>query len=220
MGIEPAAVRGPLERTSVPTTSAKLLASAAAALTFSLAPGAALAADAAPARVMPADAVSDCSSQGKVWLVVQDSKGKALVDKCVETAATGSELLTKADVKTTLDPKTKMICTMEGEPAACPTKFDGNYWHYYTAAKPGTWAFSQKGADQAKPVAGGAEGWCYGRECTPAKPGTTPAATATPSAAPAADEKKSNKGTITTVLVAAIVGGLVAAFYVAKRKKS
>lgn len=224
MGVEPAAVRGPLERNTVPTTPTKLLAAAAAALTISLAPATASAANAVPARVMPADAVSDCSSQGKVWLVVQDSKGEALVDKCVETAATGAELLTKAGVKTTLDPKSKMICAMEGEPAACPTTFDGNYWHYYTAAKPGAWIFSQKGADQAKPTAGGMEGWCYGKECTPAKPGTSAAATSTPSASasPAAttEAKKSKTGAISTVLVAAIVGGLLAMYYVTKRKKS
>lgn len=207
----------------MPTTSATLLASAAAALTLSLAPAAAFAADAAPARVMPADAVSDCSSQGKVWLVIQDAKGEALVDKCVETAATGEALLTQAGVKTTKDAKGQFICAIEGEPAVCPTKFDGNYWHYYTAAKPGAWTFSQKGADQSKPTAGGMEGWCYGKECTPAKPGTSAAASAaaspSASAAPAAEEKKGSGMAVTLGVVVGLLA-FVGAYFALKRKKA
>lgn len=203
-------------------TAATLLGLAA---TVSLAPAtlpaqAAPLSQPAPAKVMPANTVTDCLGSGKVWLVVQDSKGQLMHNQCVAKGATGESLLKEAGVKLTYDSKTKMICAMDSEPASCPTTFDGNYWQYYTATKGGKWTYATKGASQSVPKAGTLEGWCYGSKCTPTMPSltadvaeTTGSASATPSAAastaPATDQKKSSHtgawvaGLVVLVLAAA-----------------
>ncbi|MEL4358140.1 MULTISPECIES: hypothetical protein [unclassified Luteococcus] len=216
-------------------TARQLVATGAAAATLSLAPLAAVAAplpsDAAhaPARVLPANQTTDCLDQGKVWLVVQSSKGELMVNKCVEKAASGTELLTSAGVKITKDPKTQMICAMDGEPAACPAKFDGNYWQYYTATKGGKWTFSQVGADQSKPKAGTLEGWCYGKQCTPTMPAldgaagtaSTSAAPSSPaSTAPAQEAGKKDTPWATIGVVALLLCAGAAAFLASRRKKA
>ncbi|WP_420174586.1 hypothetical protein [Luteococcus sp. OSA5] len=208
------------------TSLPRLVATALAAGTIALAPAApALAQVDSPARPMPANQTDDCLEQGKVWLVVQDSKKELLVDKCVEVAETGEKLLSEAGVKTTKDAKGQMICTIEGEPQTCPAAFDGNYWHYYTAQKGGKWTYSQVGADQSKPKAGTLEGWCYGKECTPAMPqqgAASASATDSASTTPGAqkDDVKKSSDPIVSLVVAAIVVGLLAAYFTAKRRKS
>ncbi|MGO4958266.1 hypothetical protein ACTQ49_13525 [Luteococcus sp. Sow4_B9] len=239
------------------TLATKIASTTAAVALLGLAPAApALALAEAPARTLPASQVDDCLSGGKVWLVVQDSKETKLVDKCVDVAPTGEELLTKAGVTIGKDKSGQMICTMEGEPATCPASFDGNFWHYYTAEQGGQWTFSQVGANQSKPKPGTLEGWCYGKECTPALPamasaGRAPAAndastapastgstdgastgttasesagagsasTGSPSTESTAGEDD-KRNLMTPVLIAAVVGGLVAAYYMNKRKKA
>ncbi|MEL4505089.1 hypothetical protein AAEX63_09690 [Luteococcus sp. H138] len=217
------------------STARQLVATGAAAATLSLTPlaavGAPLPSDVAhaPARILPANETSDCLDQGKIWLVVQSSKGDLMINKCVDVAPTGTELLTKAGVKITKDAKGQMICAMEGEPAKCPAKFDGNFWQYYTATKGGKWTFSQLGSDQSKPKAGTLEGWCYGAKCTPTMPALDAAAgTASTSAAPSAPasaapaQKADKKGTpwATIGVVALLLCAGVAAFLASRRKKA
>lgn len=198
----------------MPRLSRSALAVAAASATMALGP--VPVASAAP--VMPAQATDDCLAQGKVWLVVQDSSGKMLADTCTDVAASGEKLLTGAGLQFTKDAKGQMICTIAGEPATCPTKFDGNFWHYYTAGKDGKWVFSQVGANESKPKAGTMEGWCYGKECTPGKAGQsapTPSATPTPAAAPASDDKQSPWAWLLLPLALVALG----AWYLSRRNR-
>jgi len=209
-----------------------VMASSLAAATLALAPLASASLVSAPlvqatlavAAPMPANDATDCLDQGKIWLAIQNSKKELLVNKCVEKAATGSQVLIDAGVKTTKDAK-GFICAMEGEPAVCPTKFDGNYWHYYQGTADAGWKMSEKGADQSAPAAGTLEGWCYGKECALPAVAQLPAATdaAAASASPEAsstsnDAKSTPWGLITTVAVVALAA--VAALVLARRRKA
>ncbi|GAA1388902.1 hypothetical protein [Luteococcus peritonei] len=186
---------------------------------------AALASAPLAAQAAPMNDATDCLDQGKVWLAIQDSKGELLVNRCVEKAATGSQLLTDAGVKVTKDAK-GFVCAMEGEPATCPAKFDGNYWHYWLGTKDGGWKMSEKGADNSVPAAGTLEGWCYGKECSMPAVASLPAATdasASPSAsaeatAPAGESKGTPWGVITTVAVLALAA--IAGLVLARRRKA
>lgn len=120
-----------------------------------------------PSSTATALSMKDCTSQGKVWLVVQTDQDKTLANQCVGTPATGTAALEAANVSIGRSADGKMICTLGDYPNPCPTTFTGAYWQYYTATSNGSWTYSDKGADDSAPKAGSIEGWCYGASCTP-----------------------------------------------------
>ncbi|SER80310.1 hypothetical protein SAMN05443377_11165 [Propionibacterium cyclohexanicum] len=124
-----------------------------------------------------------CTSDGKVWLVVSTDTGKTLANECVGNPTTGTQALQDANLAIVRDAKGQFICTIGNYPETCPTTFD-KFWHYYHATPGGSWEFYQVGSDTSKPAAGSIEGWCYGSDCTPqgAKGISAPSASASASA--------------------------------------
>lgn len=201
---------------STPTTAKRLAAGTAALAGIALSL-------AAPMAHAETSTPAGCTAEGQVWLMVVTEDGTKLADQCVGTPKTGVEALEAANVKIVRDAK-NMLCTLGGHPAACPTKFNGQYWAYYQADASGKWTYATKGPDESAPKPGSIEGWCYNKpgteSCTmPAidlkATGTTASSAASPSAATSqapADEKKDSKGALpliaTLVALAAIGGGL------------
>ena len=135
-----------------------------------------------PSNTATALSMKDCTSQGKVWLVVQTDQDKTLANQCVGTPSTGTAALEAANVAIGRSSDGKMICTLGDYPNPCPATFTGAYWQYYTATPNGSWTYSDKGADDSSPKAGSIEGWCYGTTCTPKLDGVSAATSASQSA--------------------------------------
>ncbi|GAB2472469.1 hypothetical protein [Xylanimonas ulmi] len=112
--------------------------------------------------------VAGCTTAGDVWLVVGAEDGTVLADECVGTPQTGTAALEAAGLEIARDAN-GLICAIGGEPAACPTTFDGRFWQYYSAVPDGQWQFATTGSDDAVPAPGSIEGWCYGDVCAPPK---------------------------------------------------
>lgn len=114
--------------------------------------------------------VGACLSADKVWLLVVTDTDKVLANQCVGTPATGTEALTAAGLELGRD-GSNFICAIGGYPSPCPATFNGQFWNYYQGKAGAEYAFSQVGADEAKPEPGTIEAWCYNKAdeqaCTP-----------------------------------------------------
>jgi hypothetical protein len=117
------------------------------------------------------------------------------------TPANGIAALQEAGIDVTGSQKygLAVACRINGEPGPAAESCAGMpsataYWSYWHAPAGGTWQPSQEGAQTAKPVAGGFEGWAFARPKSandlPAPPRIAPVrqtATAAPDVAVAGD---------------------------------
>lgn len=114
--------------------------------------------------------IGKCLSDGQVWLLVVDEDGTAIANQCVGNPETGVAALEAANLTLAYD-KTNFICSIGGSPAECPTKFNGQYWNYWTGTDGSEYAYAETGPSESKPAAGSVQAWCYNKadekSCTP-----------------------------------------------------
>lgn len=223
----------PVHLGSTPARRVASLLAALAALFAVLAPSQAWASPAqvpaAPTRAdRPAATPNDCLTKGDVWVYVVYSDGSVLNSSCATNFTTGAAALKSAGVDVSKDAK-GLICALDSKPDPCPTKFNGQYWNYYSSTDGQKFTYSQKSADESKPAKGSIEAWCYNKasekSCTPPKLDLTAAvpdaASATPSASPStAPSKGGSSGTAwgVGIVVAIIVVAAVVLLVVRRRR--
>ncbi|WP_314820748.1 hypothetical protein [Arachnia propionica] len=106
------------------------------------------------------NAVGACLAAGQVWVVVVDETDQVHANQCVGTPSSGEQALADAGMRLEFG-RSRLICTIDAHPASCPSRFTGQYWHYYHALPGQGWTYSQQGAGSRKPPPGSIEGWCY-----------------------------------------------------------
>jgi len=106
------------------------------------------------------NAIGACLAAGHVWVVVVDETGQVHANQCVGTPSSGEQALADAGMRLEFG-RSRLICTIDAHPASCPSRFTGQYWHYYHALPGQGWTYSQQGAGSRKPPPGSIEGWCY-----------------------------------------------------------
>lgn len=185
----------------------------------------------ASAQGLPAATPQDCLKSGNVWVYVTYSDGSVVANSCATDFGTGEAALKSAGVDVGKDAK-GMICSLDKKPNPCPAKFNGQYWNYYTSTDGKTFTYSQKAADQSKPVKGSIEAWCYNKasekSCTPKTLSLTAevpdASSSTPSssASPAASSDSGGSSSSTAwgvgIVAAVIVIGVVVYLVVRRRR--
>lgn len=185
--------------------------------------------------------VGACLSADKVWLLVVTDTDEVLANECVGTPATGTDALTAAGLELNRD-GSNFICAIGGYPSPCPATFNGQFWNYYQAKAGAEYAFSQVGADEAKPEPGTIEAWCYNKadqeSCTPPYlkivqagnevaapagatvqdlPVTGEQANQAPAEQPVADE--GNSTTMAIVIGVVVLAAVAVVFIVARMRK-
>ncbi|WP_318306031.1 hypothetical protein [Amycolatopsis solani] len=185
---------------------------------------------AAPASAAGTDGA--CPEGGGVTVVVDfGDLGPQPVIRCAPgTPANGIAALQDAGIEVAGSQKygLAVACRIAGQPGPDVESCAGMpsataYWSYWHASAGGTWTSSQEGAQTAKPVAGGFEGWAFARPKTaddlPSPPKVAPvrqAATAAP--APAEPGSSFPWGLVIGAVVIVVVGG--AAIVVARRRRA
>ncbi|WP_439384609.1 hypothetical protein [Amycolatopsis lexingtonensis] len=185
---------------------------------------------AAPASAAGTDGT--CPEGGGVTVVVDfgDLGPQPLIRCAPGTPANGIAALQEAGVEVAGSQKygLAVACRIAGKPGPDVESCAGMpsataYWSYWHASAGGSWTSSQEGAQTAKPVAGGFEGWAFARPKTandlPAPPRVAPvrqAATAAP--APAEQGSSFPWGLVIGAVVIVVVGG--AGIVVARRRRA
>lgn len=180
--------------------------------------------------------IGACLAADQVWLLVVAEGDKVLANQCTGNPTNGEQALADGGLQIQFG-KDRLICTLSGNPATCPTTFDGSYWSYYQGAPGKDYTYSEVGPAQAKPKGGTIEAWCYvtkdEKACTlpqlkivQAGAELAPPAGATAQDLPVtANPKVSIPGgtpwaLIGTGIAAVIVIGALVAWQVTRRKKS
>src|SRR3954471_5023556 len=163
-----------------------------------------------------------CAEGGGVTVVVDfGDLGPGSLIRCAPgTPANGIAALQEAGFQVAGSQKygLAVACRIGGKPGPDVESCAGMpsataYWSYWHASAGGSWTSSQEGAQTAKPVAGGFEGWAFARPKSandlPAPPRVAPVRQATsPAPAPAASADGSFPwGLVLGAVVIVLVGG-------------
>ncbi|MFF1606332.1 hypothetical protein ACFVYA_01020 [Amycolatopsis sp. NPDC058278] len=186
---------------------------------------------AAPASATGTDGA--CPEGGGVTVVVDfGDLGPGSVVRCAPgTPANGVAALQEAGIEVAGSQKygLAVACRINGQPGPDVESCAGMpsataYWSYWHASAGGSWTSSQEGAQTAKPVPGGFEGWAFARPKSandlPAPPRVPPVRqVSSPAPAPAADQGSSFPwGLVIGAVVIVLVGG--AGLVVARRRRA
>ncbi|WP_410630337.1 hypothetical protein [Amycolatopsis sp. cmx-4-83] len=185
---------------------------------------------AAPASA--AGTAGTCPEGGGVTVVVDfgDLGPQPLIRCAPGTPANGIAALQDAGVEVAGSQKygLAVACRIAGQPGPDVESCAGMpsataYWSYWHASAGGSWTSSQEGAQTAKPVAGGFEGWAFARPKTandlPTPPKVAPVRQAATNApAPAEQGSSFPWGLVIGAVVIVVVGG--AGIVVARRRRA
>ncbi|MEV7093835.1 hypothetical protein AB0M80_13460 [Amycolatopsis sp. NPDC051045] len=185
---------------------------------------------AAPASAT--DTEGACPEGGGVTVVVDfgDLAPESLIRCAPGTPATGIAALKDAGIEVAGSQKygLAVACRINGKPGPDVESCAGMpsataYWSYWHASAGGSWTSSQEGAQTAKPVAGGFEGWAFARPKSandlPAPPRVPPVRQpAAPASAPAEQGSSFPWGLVAGAVVIVVVGG--AGIVVARRRRA
>ena len=172
--------------------------------------------------------VKKCLDAGGVWLVVSTDVGATLANQCLATPpSSAATALTAAGLVVQRD-SSGVICQIGNFPSQCASDTQNRSWQHFTATTTSAWTYAQLSPDEAKPVAGTLEGWCFGMQCTPPSvlslmngvnilAGITAATTvSTGTSAPAA--RNTGFGVVGVVIVAAVI--VIAVMWLRRRGDS
>jgi hypothetical protein len=173
-----------------------------------------------------------CPEGGGVTVVVDfgDLAPEPVIRCAPGTPATGIAALQDAGIEVAGSQKygLAVACRISGKPGPGVESCAGMpsataYWSYWHASAGGSWTSSQEGAQTAKPVAGGFEGWAFARPKSandlPSPPRVPPVrqtGTAVPDVSKAGDSEFP-WGFVIGAAVVLVVGG--AAVYVTSRRR-
>jgi hypothetical protein len=173
-----------------------------------------------------------CPEGGGVTVIVDfgDLAPQPLVRCAAGTPATGVAALQDAGIEVAGSQKygLAVACRIQGKPGPDVESCAGMpsataYWSYWHAAPGGAWTSSQEGAQTAKPVTNGFEGWAYVRpasaDAMPTPPRVAPVRQAVaPAPAPAEEGSSFPWGVVIGAVVIVVVGG--AGVVVARRRRA
>ncbi|WP_103347890.1 hypothetical protein [Amycolatopsis sp. CA-128772] len=185
---------------------------------------------AAPASATGSDGA--CPEGGGVTVVVDfGDLGPGPLLRCAAgTPANGIAALREAGIEVSGSQKygLAVACRINGRPGPDVESCVGMpsataYWSYWHASAGGSWTSSQEGAQTAKPVAGGFEGWAFARPKSandlPAPPRVAPVRQAATPAPAVSDQGSSFPwGLVVGAVVIVLVGG--AGIVVARRRRA
>lgn len=185
---------------------------------------------AAPASATGTD--GSCAEGAGVTVIVDfgDLGPQALVRCAPGTPANGVAALQGAGIEIAGSQKygLAVACRINGKPGPDVESCAGMpsataYWSYWHAKPGGAWESSQEGAQTAKPVANGFEGWAFARPKSandlPAPPKVAPVRqAAAPASAPASEGSSFPWGLVIGAVVIVVVGG--AGIVVARRRRA
>ncbi|GAB3140803.1 hypothetical protein GCM10027258_22460 [Amycolatopsis stemonae] len=185
---------------------------------------------AAPASATGTD--GSCGEGVGVTVVVDfgDLGPQPLVRCAAGTPANGIAALQDAGIEVAGSQKygLAVACRINGKPGPDVESCAGMpsataYWSYWHASPGGTWQSSQEGAQTAKPVANGFEGWAFARPKSandlPAPPRVAPVRqAASPAPAPADQGSSFPWGLVIGIVVVVLVAG--AGIVVARRRRA
>ncbi|GLY36044.1 hypothetical protein Amsp01_020680 [Amycolatopsis sp. NBRC 101858] len=187
-------------------------------------------AGAAPASAT--GSAGSCAEGGGVTVVVDfGDLGPQPLIRCASGApANGIAALQEAGVDVAGSQKygLAVACRIDGKPGPDVESCAGMpsataYWSYWHASAGGQWESSQEGAQTAKPIANGFEGWAFARPKSandlPTPPKVAPVRqTASPAPAPASEGSSFPWGLVIGAVVIVVVAG--AGIVVARRRRA